>query len=214
MSPHCGVAQRLRAAANRFDRSQSGLTASPSQFSADLRDAAEIADRHRALLAAIEDVADAAEGWARGLRSNVRNGVTAGFSVSGQTELAEVLEVVVALAASETTFCPTCASSDRSDYGQLSGTPEGSLCADEWHPSNLAVAAALRLMGDRTCPTCDGKPKTSSTRIEGGSKSCRWCNRTLTFNFMERPSRPCQCAEAKIERCATCLGAGTVETDQ
>lgn len=68
-----------------------------------------------------------------------------------------------------------------------------------------------------TCPTCDGHPASASTRSEGGSISCRHCNRTLTFNVMraieEGRDLECGCTAARRERCETCLGEGTISIE-
>ena len=61
------------------------------------------------------------------------------------------------------------------------------------------------------CPDCHGRPKIPSTRTEGGSSSCRHCNRTLTFNFMRDPGGNCSCRAACEEACPTCLGDGWVD---
>lgn len=70
---------------------------------------------------------------------------------------------------------------------------------------------ADRLAARYVCPACHGRPKTPSTRAEGGSSSCRHCNRTLTFNFMRDPGDPCTCLRAREEACPTCLGEGWVD---
>lgn len=31
------------------------------------------------------------------------------------------------------------------------------------------------------------------TRIEGGAVICNFCNRVLTYNFMDRPAEKCTC---------------------
>lgn len=61
------------------------------------------------------------------------------------------------------------------------------------------------------CPTCDGQPKRQDLRVEGGSLSCRFCNRTLTFNFMrDTDARRCSCRRSREAECPTCLGEGEV----
>lgn len=66
-------------------------------------------------------------------------------------------------------------------------------------------------MNPVTCPTCNGEPAEPRHRVEGGSLSCRFCNQTLTFNFMrDGTDRRCSCREAQEAACPTCLGRGVV----
>lgn len=61
------------------------------------------------------------------------------------------------------------------------------------------------------CPTCHGRPKRPEHRVEGGSLSCRYCNRTFTFNMMrDGGSFTCSCEGARREACPTCFGDGVV----
>lgn len=61
------------------------------------------------------------------------------------------------------------------------------------------------------CPRCWGRPKRPDVRIEGGSRSCWHCNRTLTFNMMRDDGGDCDCREARAESCPTCLRASVCE---
>lgn len=63
----------------------------------------ELDKRREALLAAEDEqpttpaMVERAKDWVQSLRSNVRNHVTAGYSVTGQADLADVLEAVCVL---------------------------------------------------------------------------------------------------------------------
>ena len=65
-----------------------------------------------------------------------------------------------------------------------------------------------------TCPDCGGHPSEPKLRTEGGSLSCSFCNRTLTFNFMrdnEPEHRACACRASRNARCQTCGGDGEID---
>lgn len=61
------------------------------------------------------------------------------------------------------------------------------------------------------CATCAGRPRRPKHRVEGGSLSCEFCNRTFTFNMM-RDTGPhrCSCERARRAACETCFGSGEV----
>jgi len=71
------------------------------------------------------------------------------------------------------------------------------------HQADHALRAALSLTTTCACEECGGTGEVERTGIEGGAKFCRICNRTLTFNFMDRP------AERHTHPCPDCKG-GTI----
>lgn len=79
------------------------------------------------------------------------------------------------------------------------------------------VGVTDRLSGDgeerpAQCPTCGSEDpatrlpvKRPDVHIEGGARVCRFCNRTLTFNFMRNKGGDCDCARAVED--AACSGS-------
>jgi len=79
------------------------------------------------------------------------------------------------------------------------------------------LLAAAYLSGDREerpaqCPECGSDDpatrlpvKRPEVHIEGGARVCRFCNRTLTFNFMRNDGGDCDCARAVED--AACSGS-------
>jgi hypothetical protein len=81
----------------------------------------------------------------------------------------------------------------------------------DWTPGRWAIELADPTPTTVRCPGCAGQPKAPEVRVEGGALSCRFCNRTQTFNFMRDRGTDCVCARALADSCPLCLRAGVCE---
>ena len=75
-----------------------------------------------------------------------------------------------------------------------------------------AMTAVPAVANTEQCPECGSDDpatrlpvKRPEVHIEGGARVCRFCNRTLTFNFMRNDGGDCDCARAVED--AACSGS-------
>lgn len=147
--------------------------------------------------------------------------IAAAFSVGrGVTNSPEALaaRVLDALAAAGFRVVPEPDDTTRAEivrWFQALKTAEGPTNDQDDRMADLLAAAYLS--GDREerpaqCPECGSDDpatrlpvKRPEVHIEGGARVCRFCNRTLTFNFMRNDGGDCDCARAVED--AACSGS-------